>query len=138
MGYNFEKYVSDVQLSLPASIETILQTENKLGVKFPIGYIEFMLFSNGCEGTIGESYISIWPIEEIIDANENLEVEKYTPGLVLFGSDGGGEAFAFDMRGDSIKYIMVPYMLEFDAIIEQGNTIFDFFNRLYEGLLFDK
>ncbi|MFL0267407.1 SMI1/KNR4 family protein [Candidatus Clostridium radicumherbarum] len=138
MKNKFEKYVSDVELSMPTSIEIISETENKLGIKFPSDYIEFMLFSNGCEGTIGESYISIWPIEELIDTNENLEVEKYTPGLVLFGSDGGGEAFAFDMRGDTIKYIMVPYMLEFDALIEQGNTIFNFFDRLNNGLLFAK
>lgn len=48
MRYKFEKYIGGVQLSLPASVETISQTENRLGVKFPIDYIEFMLFSNGC------------------------------------------------------------------------------------------
>jgi hypothetical protein len=64
-------------------------------------------------------------------------VEEYTPGLILFGSDGGEEAFAFDMRTDNIKYVMVPYMLEFEAIIDQGNSIIEFFERLYDGELYD-
>lgn len=76
-------------------MEIISELENKLRVKFPIDYIEFMLFSNGYEGSIGESYIAIWLIEELIEANESCEVEEYTPGLILFGSDGGEEAFAF-------------------------------------------
>jgi hypothetical protein len=138
MDNKFKEYIEEMKLCKPASLQTIATVENKLGVKFPRDYIELMMYSNGCEGNIGESYIQIWPIEEVIDANEACEVEKYTPGLILFGSDGGGEAFAFDMREDKIKYIMVPYMLEFDAVIEQGSSLLVFFERLYNGKIFDK
>ena len=138
MDNKFRKYVDNMQLCQPASLDVITETENKLGIKFPSDYIEFMLFSNGCEGSIGESYLTVWPIEELVETNEDCEVEEYTPGLILFGSDGGEEAFAFDMRSDNIKYIMVPYMLEFDAVIEQGSSIIEFFERLYDGKLFDK
>jgi hypothetical protein len=138
MDNKFEKYIENAQLCQPSSLEVISEIENKLGVKFPSDYIEFVLFSNGYEGSIGESYIVIWPIEELIEANESYEVEEYTPGLILFGSDGGEEAFAFDMRTDNIKYVMVPYMLEFEAVIDQGNSIIEFFERLYDGELYDK
>ena len=137
MDNKFEKYIEKEQLCQPSNLEVISEIENKLGVKFPSDYIEFMLFSNGYEGSIGESYIAIWPIEELIEANESCEVEEYTPGLILFGSDGGEEAFAFDMRTDNIKYVMVPYMLEFEAVIDQGNSIMEFFERLYDGELYD-
>lgn len=42
------------------------------------------------------------------------------------------------MRTDNIKYVMVPYMLEFEAVIDQGNSIIEFFERLYDGELYDK
>jgi hypothetical protein len=138
MNNVFEKYINDLQLNEPARLQAIIDVENKLGIEFPIDYKEFLLFSNGCEGSIGESYICIWPIEELIEANEASEVDEYTPGLVLFGSDGGGEAFAFDMRNNNKKYIMVPLMLEFNAIIEQGNSLAYFFERSYNGQLFEK
>ena len=36
---------------------------------------------------------------------------KYAPGLVFFGSNGGGEAFAFDARvGEGMKIRMVPFV----------------------------
>lgn len=29
--------------------------------------------------------------------NEEYQVRQYAPGVILFGSDGGGEAYGFDI-----------------------------------------
>lgn len=34
----------------------------------------------------------------------------YAPGLFLFGSDGGGEAFAFDLRSNPPPVVSVPFV----------------------------
>lgn len=134
----FDKYTSDLELNESTTLQMIEEVEQQLRVKLPSDYVDFLLFSNGCEGGIGESYFVMWPIEELVQNNEDCEVEEYTPGLVLFGSNGAGEAFGFDMRTEEVKYIMIPFMLEYEAIIEQGRTIIDFFEQLYNGTLFDK
>lgn len=137
MENNLKKYLNNLSLNTPASLSEIKDVEDKLGVKLPKDYIDFMMFSNGCEGSIGESYIVMWPIEELVQCNEDYEVEDYVPGLILFGSNGAGEAYGFDMRGEQVSYIMVPFMLEYEAIIRQGYTIHEFFERLYTGSLFE-
>jgi len=131
------KYLKDLVLDNPASIELIKDVENNLGIKFPKDYIDFMLLSNGCEGSIGENYIRFWKIEEIIQYNEEYEVQAYTPDIIIFGSNGGGEAFGFDMRNKNIKYIMIPFMFDYDDIIDQGYLLNDFFERLYTDSIFE-
>jgi hypothetical protein len=53
---------------------------------------------NGGEGFIGENYLRAWPVEDLIQSNKDYRVDEAAPGLFLFGSSGGGEAFAFDTR----------------------------------------
>jgi hypothetical protein len=70
--------------------------------ELPEAYLKFLLQSNGGEGFIGHSsYIILWAIEDLIKMNESYQVDEYAPGLFLFGSDGGGEAYAFDIRSGS-------------------------------------
>ena len=138
MDGEFKKYITELGLNKPASLNTIEEVEKSLGIKFPSDYVDFMLFTNGCEGSIGESYIVMWPIEEIVQNNEDFEVEEYVPGLILFGSNGSGEAFGFDMRTEKPSYIMVPFLLEAEAVISQGSTINAFFERLYTDTLFER
>ena len=38
------------------------------------------------------------------------DVDKLAPGLLLFGSDGGGEAFAFDARRVPMRVVSVPFI----------------------------
>ncbi len=79
----------------------IFNVEKRMNIEFPIGYKEFIKTYNGAEGEIGEnSYIVIWKIEEIAELNNEYGVSEFTPGLVYFGSDGGGMAYAFDMRNE--------------------------------------
>ncbi len=48
-----------------------------------------ILFSNGIEGPIGKaSYLSIWPINELIELNQEYAVDEFLPGIKYFGSDG--------------------------------------------------
>jgi len=42
--------------------------------------------------------------------NKSYGVNDYAPGLFLFGSDGGGEAFAFDARSDAKPIVSVPFI----------------------------
>jgi hypothetical protein len=44
-------------------------------------------------------YFQLWEEAELEQFNKEYEVPKYAPGFFGFGSDGGGEMFAFDQQG---------------------------------------
>lgn len=44
-------------------------------------------------------YFQLWEESELEQFNSEYEVSRYAPGFFGFGSDGGGEMFAFDSKG---------------------------------------
>jgi len=96
--------------NLPASRESIDQCSALLKRRLPPDYVRFLQRMNGGEGFIGENYIALWRVEDLFDHNANYKVEHFAPGLLVFGSDGGGEAFAFDMRFDPPPVVAVPFV----------------------------
>ncbi len=72
-------------------------------------YLIFMREHNGCDGPIGHNgNISIWPLEEVVLWTEQYRVSEQAPGLLLFGSDGGNEGFAFDRQEAGWPIVSVP------------------------------
>ena len=59
---------------------------------------------------IGETYLMLWRVEELAEMNTAYQVDEYAPGLLLIGSDGGGEAFAFDTRTNPWPVVKVPFV----------------------------
>jgi hypothetical protein len=91
--------------SEPGAFESV---EAHFGCVLPAQYKAFMSERNGGEGFIGKHYLALWRAEELIELNKGYESHEYAPGLVFFGSNGGGEAFAFDLRDPSMPIRMVP------------------------------
>jgi hypothetical protein len=105
------KLVSQLGLKPGAPIDYLKEVERKLRVSLPLEYVDFIIKSNGAEGCVGpSSYLMLWPIEEIVSLNEAYEVDKFAPGLVLFGSDGGDMAYAFDTRPRAMPIVAVPFI----------------------------
>ena len=99
-----------LQLKPPIEKNKVVEVETKLGITFPNDYIEFLSYSNGAEGSIGENYLILWSIEDIIELNEAYCVTDFAEGIVLFGSDGGNEAFAFDTRKNETEIVTIPFI----------------------------
>lgn len=60
-------------------------------------YLDFMRRHAGGAGPVGSSsYITIWPLEEVIWQTENFDETEPGLKLLLFAGDGGDTAFAFD------------------------------------------
>ena len=93
-----------------ASDTSIESLEHTLGCTLPSDYKDFLKFTNGAEGWIGDEYFILWPIEEVMRLNNAYRVETFAPGLLLIGSNGGGEAFAFDMRYRPAPIVKVPFV----------------------------
>ena len=52
----------------------------------------------------------LWSIEELVEFNKSYQVDEFAPGLLLIGSDGSGEAFAFDTRINPWQMVQVPFV----------------------------
>jgi hypothetical protein len=112
----------------------IANIEKQLGTQLPAEYLEFLKIMDGAEGFIGQSYVMLWPGEELLSMNEAYEVQKWAPGLLIIGSDGGGEAFGFDTRS-GWEIVEVPFIgMEWDYAIPMGKSFSEFLSRLWSGL----
>lgn len=114
----------------PADEAAIEACERQLGFRFPADYREFLLEANGGEGFVAElAYLMLWPVEELPEDNEDYEVEEMAPGLVLFGSSGGGTFFAFEREGGGIVDLPSMPVAGEDAK-PAGATFAEFLERL--------
>src|ERR1700749_5059115 len=111
MKVEFENLLRDFSGNHPVAKNVLNSIEIKLGKSLPDDYKELLEFSNGGEGNLGKEYLIIWAVEELIEFNQQYEVDKYAPGLLVFGSNGGGEAYAFDYRSGRFSGIVkIPFV----------------------------
>lgn len=92
-------------LNVGMSADELDAATQSLGVELPNDYRAFLQSSNGGQGFLGQNYVIFWKAEELKPLNVGYEVPL---GLVLFGTDGGGEAYAFDSRERPWKVVQVP------------------------------
>ncbi|MBM7662807.1 hypothetical protein JOC85_003618 [Bacillus mesophilus] len=117
------------------SQKEIEEVEKELKVKFPQDFVDFMLLTNGGEGTIGEdSYLRLWKIEELIESNERYAVEEFAPGLIIIGSDGGDTAYGYDFRNENPLLVEVDFFgMDLEEPFFTTSSFFEFFEYLYNS-----
>src|SRR6266853_5251695 len=100
------------QITRPVRPDEIEAFKQEAAIPLPSEYLEFLRFTDGGESFIGpNSYAMLWKIDELLRFNREYEVPEYAPGLFLFGSNGGGEAFAFDLRAEGGNPVVsVPFI----------------------------
>lgn len=97
----------------------------------PDDFLFTLLQGNGGEGYIGDEYLILWKSEELIIFNKEYEVNKYAPGIFLFGSNGCGEGYGFDMRNKPYKIVEIPFI---GMDLQYANYIADNFTDLLERM----
>jgi len=102
--------LTEGQLDPPADSSFIEELSSRLSVTLTSDYLDFLRQHNGGEGFIGDNYIVLWKAEELADFNREYEVEKYAPGILLFGSDGGGDGYGFDTTSASMEIVRIPFI----------------------------
>jgi hypothetical protein len=125
--------IAQLELRPGASAALVQDVQSRLGFRLPRDYVEFITESNGAEGFVGNSYLLLWPIEEIIPTNDAYQVRVFAPGLLLFGSDGGAEAYAFDARSGKMPVVNVPFVgMRLAAVKKLSRTFSGFLECLRE------
>ena len=100
--------LDELETRAGADEEAIRVVEESLGRKLPSEYRAFLLASDGAYGFVGEEYVHLYPVGELLEANAESEVECYWPGFTLFGSNGGADGFGFVWEDGRVQYVRVP------------------------------
>jgi hypothetical protein len=82
----------------PADLRSLNHFSAQLNFKLPNGYLEFISKSNGAEGQLQNSYLILWPLEELYNLNREYNIDEFAPGFFILGSDGGDTAFVIDKQ----------------------------------------
>ncbi|RUT89765.1 MULTISPECIES: SMI1/KNR4 family protein [unclassified Mesorhizobium] len=106
MGYT----LTEGRFDPPAEAAVVDGLSSNLGVTLPKDYAKFLKEHNGGEGFIGDSYVIFFKAEELVEFNREYEVEKYAPGILLFASNGGGEAYGFDTHEVEMPIVRIPFI----------------------------
>jgi len=91
-----------------ATEEDLHSTSQELGLHLPTDYLAFLRRCNGGVGAVGAAYVHLWRADELLDFNQAYRVTEFFPGLLLFGSNGGGEGFAFTIMQTPWAVVQVP------------------------------
>jgi hypothetical protein len=114
-----EKLFARFKANPPATSASIARCQAELRFSLPADYVQFLLRMNGGEGFLGENaYLRLWRVEELAEMDAGYHVAEFEPEMFLFGSNGGGEAFAFDIRSEPRPIVAVPFVgMEWSAAI---------------------
>ena len=132
MTRNFEDLLGEeFHGNAAATTQEVAAAEKALGIGLPEDFRSFLRLTSGGEGMIGENYVMLWSADELARYNESYQVNEYAPGLVLFGSDGGGEAFAFDTREANLPVVRVPFVgMSLDDVEQMASSFTAFLESL--------
>jgi hypothetical protein len=127
------RYLERVKQSSGASDALIAEAEDQLALKLPVEYLEFLKVTNGGEGFVGENeYAIFWGVEELASLNRSYEVQDYAPGFLIFGSNGGGEAYGFDTRSEGWPVVRITFVgMDWSEARPMGESFNAFLKRLY-------
>ncbi len=119
----------EFQKNAEASEEAIAGAMAALGRDLPSDYLAFMRASNGGEGFVNENYLRLWKIEDV--CNWSSDYLQHTPfegtnELLLFGGNGGGEAFGFDWTANGAIVEGPTIGMERQYLLHCANTFTDF------------
>ncbi len=95
---------------------------------------EFLAQHDGGSGKIGKRPLILWSAEQIAVEAQSQEVALATPGLLLFGTDGGAEGYGYLARLRQGRYGRISLLAagahEFESV---GDSLADLLGALAEG-----
>ena len=70
--------------------------------------------------------------EELNEINKDYEIAEFDPNIFIIGSNGSGELIAIGRSKNSLIYILIPYIFEYDAIIELASDVDGLFKKIFK------
>jgi hypothetical protein len=96
----------------------------------PRAFFDFLAWSDGGQGPLAVQplWFMLYPASETLGIWQRGEYAEHFPGLFVFGSNGAGEAIAFDLACDAPRVVyfdMTNVDLE-ESVVEIAPSMTDF------------
>ena len=99
-------------------------------------YLNFMKWSNGGEGNIGENYLYLWNLENLEQLNKDYNIQKYLgKNCYGFGTDGGDKCYCFDNKNGNKIIKCGLGDLDYNETKVIANTFYEFIKILDEEII---
>ncbi|KFF19912.1 SMI1/KNR4 family protein [Flavobacterium hydatis] len=117
------------------SIHSIDEVENIIQFKLPQDYKLYISNYSGNENFIGEHFVVLWDLDEILEMNNNYEILHNLDNTIGIGSNGSSEFIAIEfIEKEKYRIVLSPFIdLDKDCHIDIGDSFTDFFDRLENG-----
>lgn len=125
--------ISQCQTRPGATNESIQKLTTSLGITLPADYASLLAFSDGCEGFVGENYLSLSSAGGV----QACGVYEDAPFYVFIASNGAGEGYAYDTRSADMPIVNVPFIGLDEAPRLVGRSVLEFLERLHARPLFE-
>jgi hypothetical protein len=128
------KFFEHFEKNPPIKSVAIQKIVKAINFELPFDYFEIFSFMNGGEGFIGDNYCRLYPLDELVSLNQSFSVKEFAPDIFIFGSNGGGEAFAFNTSSNPFSIVKIPFIpmdIKFSNFL--GKTISEFFANLSDS-----
>ncbi len=96
---NIAHLSSLARINPPAAETAIDQVEARSGVCWPDAYRALLRCANGIRFDNG---LVIYPLDDVIERNQTLEVGDYAPGYLAIGDDSGGRAVMLSLASGTV------------------------------------
>jgi hypothetical protein len=101
-------------------------------INLPEDFINYLKNYENFEGFINNEFISLWPLDELIEANELNYIFEIEPKTIGIGTNGGGELIALQKEDDVWKVVLMP-LIGLDYPIKIGTSFSNFLEKLDSG-----
>ena len=121
------------QSNLPALEAEIAELKSKTRSELPTEYLDLLRFSNGGEGPLALEplWFQLYPVKDCIEFCVDTESGKRFPEFLFFGSNGGLESIAFNLReGPPWPIVMVDPIAGAESATIIAHNIAEFISAM--------
>jgi len=116
-----------------ATEQDLLRLEEGLNASLPSWYKRFVVEIGSGEGSTADGCVILYRASSLLAMHAEEENGFRPLGLFLFGTNGGGEAFTFDLRASSRDIVMFQFVSNYltDGVVigRELDDLLDYSNR---------
>ena len=114
-----------------ASEEDIANASARLPRSLPGDYQQFLLHNNGFEGEVGDSWLHLWVIDQLMKMNDRTGSDELPGGVILIGSNGASEGYGYAWHGARYSYVGMPMICtDVDEVVVLGDSFDELIERV--------